>query len=75
MARFRVTKPGWVWLLILAALLGIGLLRRINLLTLLVCPMLVLWCINALLAGWRLGGLRGKRRIESPVFAEADFHV
>jgi uncharacterized protein (DUF58 family) len=75
MAKFRITRPGWVWLLIIAALLGIGLLRRINLLTLLVCLLLVLWCINALLAGWRLRRLRGKRRIESPVFAEAEFHV
>jgi uncharacterized protein (DUF58 family) len=75
MAKFRVTRPGWVWLLIIAALLGIGLLRRINLLTLLVCPLLVLWCINALLAGSRLGRLRGKRRIESPVFAEDEFNV
>jgi uncharacterized protein (DUF58 family) len=75
MATFRVTRPGWVWLFIVVALLGIGLLRRINLLTLLVCPMLVLWCINALLARMRLGRLRGKRRIDSPVFAHAEFNV
>src|SRR5229473_2002711 len=75
MAKFRVTRPGWVWLLIIAAFLGIGLLRRINLLTLLVCPLLVLWCINALLAGLRLGRLRGKRRVESPTFAQTEFRV
>jgi uncharacterized protein (DUF58 family) len=75
MAKFRVSRPGWVWLLIIAALLGIGLLRRINLLTLLVCPLLVLWCLNAWLAGRRLGRLRGKRRIESPTFAQTEFRV
>jgi uncharacterized protein (DUF58 family) len=75
MATFRITRPGWAWLLIVAALLGIGLLRRINLLTLLVCPLLILWCINALLAGMRLGRLRGKRRIDSPVFAQTEFNI
>jgi uncharacterized protein (DUF58 family) len=75
MAKFRVTRPGWVWLLIVAALIGIGLMRRINLLTLLVCPLLVVWGLNALLAGWRLGRLRGKRRIDGPVFAATEFSI
>jgi uncharacterized protein (DUF58 family) len=71
----RVPIAGWLWLLLVATLMGIGLLRRINLLTLLACPLLVVWCLNVVLAHFQLRRLRGRRRIEGPVFAETPFDV
>jgi uncharacterized protein (DUF58 family) len=75
MAKLRVPWSGWLWLLGVMALLAIGLFRSINLLTLLVCPLLVLWCLNALVAGRGLKLLRCARRIDSPIFAQAPVRV
>jgi uncharacterized protein (DUF58 family) len=65
----RIRREGVFWLLGAAVLLLVGLLKGINLITLLGCLMLVLWGLNALLAGRRLRRLSGRRRIAGPVFA------
>jgi uncharacterized protein (DUF58 family) len=67
---FRVRREGVLWLLGAAALLVVGLLKSINLITLLGCLMLALWGLNALFAGRGLRRLRGRRRIAGPVFAQ-----
>jgi uncharacterized protein (DUF58 family) len=51
------------------ALVAIGLLKSINLITLLGCLMLALAGLNMLLAGRGLRRLHGRRRIAGPVFA------
>jgi uncharacterized protein (DUF58 family) len=75
MSRLRIPLAGWLWLTIVAALLAIGLVRRINLLTLMACPLLVVWCLNVLLAHFQTRRLRGRRRIDGPVFAQAPFEM
>jgi uncharacterized protein (DUF58 family) len=72
---FRVTGEGWCWLVLAAALLGIGIYKGINLLVLLACLLLMLWCVNALRAGKRLPQLRGRRWIDGPVFARTPLTV
>jgi uncharacterized protein (DUF58 family) len=74
-SKLRVPIAGWLWLLVVATLLGIGLLRRINLLTLLACPLLAVWCLNVVLAYRQPRKLRGRRRIDGPVFAQTPFQV
>jgi uncharacterized protein (DUF58 family) len=67
--RFHIPAEGRYWLALTALLLVIGLLKGINLLTLLGCIMLGVAALQALLAGRRLGSLRARRRIAEPVFA------
>jgi len=75
MSRLRIPLAGWLWLMIVAALLAIGLVRRINLLTLMACLLLVIWCLNVLLAHFHPRRLRGRRRIDGPVFAHTPFEM
>ncbi len=75
MSRLRIPLAGWLWLMIVAALLAIGLVRRINLLTLMACLLLVVWCLNVLLAHFHPRRLRGRRRLDRPVFAHTPFEV
>jgi uncharacterized protein (DUF58 family) len=64
-----VTRQGWCWLLLAAVMLGVGVYKGINLLLLLACLMLALWCVNAWLAGRPLRRLRARRQTAGPVFA------
>jgi uncharacterized protein (DUF58 family) len=51
------------------ALLAVGLVKGINLVTFLGCLALALWGLNAVLVGRGLRGLRGQRRLPHPIFA------
>jgi uncharacterized protein (DUF58 family) len=73
--RPHVTIVGWLWLLIFGAVLALGVIKKINLLMLLASPFLALWFWNALLAGLSMRGLRGKRTIMGPIFAQDPFVV
>jgi uncharacterized protein (DUF58 family) len=75
MSTLRVPLAGWLWLLMVAALLAIGLVRHINLLTLMACLLLIVWCLNVLLAYFHSRRLRGRRRIDGPVFAQSPFEM
>jgi uncharacterized protein (DUF58 family) len=63
-------REGILWLLGASALLLVGLLKSINLITLLGCLMLALASLNFFLAGRGLRRLRVRRRIAGPVFAQ-----
>jgi uncharacterized protein (DUF58 family) len=71
--RLRVTRQGWDWLLVTAALLTTGLYKGINLITLLACLLLVLWVLHLLRSRRRLRGVGGNRFLEEPIFAGAPF--
>ncbi len=71
----HLPRQGRYWLLSVFCLLGIGWLTNINVLLLLAYIMLVLWGINFLLAGRRLGCIEARRRIDGPVFAQTPFAV
>lgn len=73
--HFHLPREGRLWLATAAILLVIGLFKGINLLLLLACCLLALWCLNALLAGRRLGALTGQRVVDGPVFAQTPFDV
>jgi uncharacterized protein (DUF58 family) len=68
-AAFRITGPGWIWLMMAAALAGTGIHKGINLVLLLACVLLVLFAMNGVLAWRQLRSLRLHRQIEEPVFA------
>jgi uncharacterized protein (DUF58 family) len=72
---FALPREGLYWLIVSVGLLGIGLFKGINLLLLLACLMLALWLLNVVLAGRRLGRLRGQRFRDGPVFARVPFLV
>lgn len=74
-STFHVPREGKYWLLIAGVLLGIGMLKAINLLTLVACLMLALWVLNAVVAGRRLRWLQGHRSLAGPVFAQTPFLV
>jgi uncharacterized protein (DUF58 family) len=65
-----VTREGRLWLVAAALVLGVGLYKSINLVALLGCLLLAAWALNALLAGRGLRRLRGRRRVDRPVFAQ-----
>jgi uncharacterized protein (DUF58 family) len=69
--RWRLRAEGLYWLQTAALLLGVGLFKGINLLTLLGYAMLAVAGLNLLVAGRRLRRLRARRRIDEPVFAGA----
>ncbi len=68
---FPIRKEGRYWLLIAALLVGVGLFKGINLLTLLGYAMLAAAGLNLVVAGRRLKRLRARRRVDEPVFAGA----
>jgi uncharacterized protein (DUF58 family) len=69
--RWWLPGEGRCWLLIAAALLGIGLFKNINLLLLLGYLLAVALLFNAIAAGRRLGALRARQRVDGPIFAGA----
>jgi uncharacterized protein (DUF58 family) len=71
----RFPKAGLLWLLLFSLLLTLGLSKRVNLLVLLACPPLILWALNAWLAGWGLRRLTGRRAFVGPIFAGTPFAV
>jgi len=75
MSKLRVPLVGWLWLSMVAALLAIGLVRHINLLTLMGCALLIVWSLNVLLAHFHPRRLQGRRRIDGPVFAQSPFEM
>jgi uncharacterized protein (DUF58 family) len=75
MSKLRVPWVGWIWLAMVAVLLTIGLVRRINLLTLMACPLLVVWFVNVWLANRQIRRLRGRRRIDEPIFAQSPARI
>jgi uncharacterized protein (DUF58 family) len=75
LSSVRIRREGFLWLLGASALLAVGLVKNINLITLLGCLMLALWALNALIAGRGLRRLRGQRRIAGPVFARTPVAV
>jgi uncharacterized protein (DUF58 family) len=74
-SSFRVTRQGWYWLLLAAVMLGVGVYKGVNLLLLLACLMLMLWCVNAWLAGRPPRRLRARRWFAGPVFARTPTDV
>jgi uncharacterized protein (DUF58 family) len=74
-SSLRLTREGWYWLLGAIVLCLTGLVRGINLLTLLGCLMLVLWTLHIVSSRRRLHGLTGRRFVEEPIFAQAPFAV
>jgi uncharacterized protein (DUF58 family) len=66
---WRLTPEGQLWLLAVVLLLGVGIVKNINLLTLLGYVMLVLLLLHALVVGRRLRRLEARRHVEEPVFA------
>jgi uncharacterized protein (DUF58 family) len=66
---WRVPREGLLWLAVAATLLAVGLFKTINLLALLGCMLLAVWCLNAFLAGRCLRRLTGRRWIGRPVVA------
>jgi uncharacterized protein (DUF58 family) len=69
----RLTREGWNWFLVAAALLTTGLYKGINLVTLLACLLLVVGSFH-LIGSWRrLRRLEGRRALEEPIFAGAPF--
>jgi uncharacterized protein (DUF58 family) len=69
--RWRLRAEGLFWLQTAALLLGVGLFKGINLLSLLGYAMLAVAGLNLLVAGRRLKRLSARRRIDEPVFAGA----
>jgi uncharacterized protein (DUF58 family) len=69
--RWRLRAEGLYWLQTAALLLGVGLFKGINLLTLLGYALLAVAGLNLFVAGRRLKRLRGRRRLDQPVFAGA----
>ena len=59
---WQLTSEGLLWLLTLALLLGIGIVKNINQLALLGYVLLALLLLNALVAGRRLRQLEAHRR-------------
>jgi uncharacterized protein (DUF58 family) len=68
-----LTSEGLIWLVAVAALLVTGLLKGINLITLLSCLMLPFVALNWRLARRQLKGLHAQRLLVEPVFAGSPF--
>lgn len=65
-----LTREGWIWCLGSVALFLTGYLKSINLITLLACFMLAMTGVDFWLARRQIRGLRGKRTVIEPVFAD-----
>ena len=65
----QLPREGVLWLVATALLLGVGTYKGINLVALLGSLLLAAWALNALLAGRGLLRLRGRRRVDGPLFA------
>src|SRR2546426_8914985 len=74
-SRNPLTKEGTFALLLILGLLTIGLIKNINLLTLLACFLLAFLLFNVLWAKRQLRGLQGRRLIVGPVFARTPVTV
>jgi uncharacterized protein (DUF58 family) len=74
-ARLPLTREGLLWFIIAGVLLLIGLLKGINLITLLACflVMLVLW--NAWTARRQLRAVTAQRWEDAPAFAQTPFQA
>src|SRR5438105_417655 len=74
LSRLPVTREGLLWFAIAVILLLIGLVKAINLITLLASMLagLVLW--NAWTARRQLLRVRAERREDEPAFAQTPFH-
>jgi uncharacterized protein (DUF58 family) len=72
---FSVPREGRLWLLVAIGLFFIGWGKGINLVVLLSYLMLLLWGMNALVAGRRLHRLQAHRRIDGLVFAGTPVNV
>jgi uncharacterized protein (DUF58 family) len=72
---WRLTPEGQLWLLTVVLLLGVGIVKNINLLTLLGYVMLAVLLLNALFVGRRLRLLEARRQVEEPVFARGSCAV
>src|SRR5262249_34841267 len=69
-ASRRLTRPGWVWLLIGVVVLGLGVGKNINLLALLGTLLLVVLFLNAVATGRRWPRqLRAQRRLDELLLA------
>ncbi len=68
--HYRVPRAGKWWLGLALVFWGIGVIKGMNLVALLGSLMLVAWGLNAVAAGRRLRGLRWRRWIERPIFAQ-----
>src|SRR5262249_55524103 len=66
---WRLPHAGRYWLLVSAALLGLGLYKNINLVTLLAYVLLAVLVLNLLALGRKLRGLKGRRLVGEVVFA------
>src|SRR5262249_9447470 len=73
--RLLPTPGGRTWLLIAAAMVGIGLIKGINLLLLLGYALFLAALLNAFLAARQGRALAGRRRILGPLFAGAECPV
>jgi len=67
--RTSLTREGWLWLLLTTAMLVTGLIKSINLITLVACFLLAMLVMNYVLAGRQLRFLRARRLIDEPIFA------
>ena len=71
----RLTREGWLWLLVVALLLALGISKTINLLALLGYALLALLLLGALTAGRRLARLAARREVPPLVFAGSPARV
>lgn len=67
--RTRIPREGVYWLFAAGILLLVSWLKAINLVLLLAYLLLLLWAVNFFLAGRGLSALRGRRRLDEPLFA------
>lgn len=71
----RLTRPGRYWLGMLAVVLAVGILKNINLLTLLGYTLLALLAAAGVAAGRRLRFLEARRVLEETLFADTPLHL
>jgi uncharacterized protein (DUF58 family) len=71
----RLTREGWLWLLVVVVLLALGIAKTINLLALLGYALLALLLAGAAAAGRRLPRLTARREVPPLVFAGSPARV
>jgi uncharacterized protein (DUF58 family) len=67
--RLPLTREGLFWFLIASAMLVTGLIKNINLITLLACFLVTLVALNYYLARRQLRSLSARRLLHEPIFA------